>query len=123
MQDDEVNLYRDKALERLASCNNNPECFIAETDKEDMGVTSDMLEAMGLIEIKALSEPIRAILEHYLLISKSNWIRDGAIRGLSYLDDKQAIPVIEKALAQETEPRLKRYMAKVITGLRRDITD
>ena len=60
----------------------------------------------------------RSLLERCLLESKSNWIRDEAMRGISYLDNPQSLDAVEKAIVKETLPRLKRYMMRVAQRLR-----
>jgi hypothetical protein len=51
------------------------------------------------------------------IVSESAIIRDGAVSGLSFLDDKRAIPQLRMLLESETAPILKNNIKVAIKCL------
>lgn len=63
---------------------------------------------------------VRLNLLERCLFSESYYIRDGAILGIEFLNDKSAIDTIKLAIEKEDIPELKEYMSQVIYFLEKD---
>lgn len=88
-------------------------------EKEHHGTSADILETLGHISIPAYAEERRQILTACLYKSRpSSWLRDGAVRGLSYLDDPRTLGALEVALGNEPEGRMRNYLTRVIKQIR-----
>ncbi len=83
----------------------------------DLSAASDALEQMGLIENPYNENQRRVILES-CLVSPSLWVRDGAYKGLSYIDSPLSLPAIVSASKMETSSRLINYTALIVKRLR-----
>lgn len=80
-------------------------------------VAADALKWLGLMDTDAFINERRILLEFCLLKSTSTWIRDGAIVGLSYIDNPQSITSVQQALEQETAQWLKGDIETVLKQL------
>jgi competence CoiA-like predicted nuclease len=60
----------------------------------------------------------RRLLERCLLVSYSIAVKDGAILGLAFMDDPEAIPTLEKAREQETNLEFRRDIEQVLEQLK-----
>ena len=104
-----IGAYGEEAVEALA------EIIRLREIGED--VSSEALRWLGLMERTTSYRRRRRLLED-CLFSPSPGIRDGAVLGLSFMDDQHAIPYIETALEIEDRDWLRRTMEQVIADLR-----
>jgi hypothetical protein len=107
---DLVERYSKAAIEALADLilgeNVNPE------------VASEALRWLGQIENPLSHRERRWLLEKSLLSSRSAKIRDGALLGLSFLGDPEAIPYVARAIQQEPVRELRQDMIQTLEELK-----
>ena len=108
------------ALDRLIQVNGRPAVFIINSliKKHALNniMISETLRALGRIEDENTKN------ERYELLigsikSSSAIIRDAAVSGLSFLDDKRALPQLHILFETETVPTLKNNIRVAIKGL------
>lgn len=80
-------------------------------------IASEALRWLGHMIDPPSREARRGLLERSLL-SKSSFIRDGAVLGLAYIDDPRSIPALEQALEREEIATLRRDLELVLDQLR-----
>lgn len=81
----------------------------------DENIISETLKALGRIENKNTKEQRYQVLM-YFIKHDSAIIRDGAVSGLSFLDDKRALPQLYMLFETETVPILKNNIEVAIKG-------
>ena len=79
-------------------------------------LAAEALVCLGRIEDPYTFLKRRSLLEASLF-SPSHFIRDGALVGLSYLDDPHAISHLRLAIERETNTELRRYMQQLLREL------
>lgn len=105
---DLIEQYGDIAIEIIAD--------LTIGEQVDTEVASEALRWIGQIE-NPLTHPLRRWLLERSLNSSSASVRDGAVLGLSFMDDPAAIPSIKRALKQEKHPHLRLRMEKTLAQL------
>ncbi len=78
-------------------------------------IISETLKALGRIENENTKEQRYQVLMHFIK-HDSAIIRDGAVSGLSFLDDKRALPQLYMLFETETVPILKNNIEVAIKG-------
>jgi hypothetical protein len=76
-------------------------------------VAAEALRWLGQFEHASTRERRRLLLEQ-CLTHRSYLVRDGAITGLGYVDDRLSAPAVQKALERESEAVLRRDMEKML---------
>lgn len=84
----------------------------------EISIAAQALEIVGLFEHPSYYQDRKRLLELCLLKSDSAWVRDGAIRGISYMDDPHSLNLIELALNRENVTEIKDYILQVIEQLK-----
>ena len=79
-------------------------------------VASEALRWIGYMEHQSSYKLRRWLLEK-CLFSSSSWIRDGALLGLSFLDDPHAVSYLRKAIEREKIEELKKDMQQALEQL------
>ena len=100
-----IETYGEPAVEELAD-------FVSSSQMNGE-LAAESLVCVGRIEDPATLIKRRSLLEASLS-SSSHFIRDGALLGLSYLDDPHAIPHLKRAIERESSTQLRRYMQQVL---------
>jgi hypothetical protein len=72
-------------------------------------IAEQALKIIGMDENRFNHNDRRELLEA-CLSHNSIWVRNGAIKGISYMDDPKALNSITKALETEKVPELREYM-------------
>ena len=57
------------------------------------------------------------LLENSLLTNSSALVRDGALLGIALLDDRHAVPYLNRAIQQEQCPELRESIRQVLEQL------
>ena len=107
-----IQKYGDKAIEAIT-------CVIL-YERVNPEVASEALRWLGEINHPESYKFRLWLLERSLSISSSK-VRDGAILGLSYLNDPHAIHYLEQAIEQEKIIELRDDMKQVLSQLKREI--
>jgi len=109
-----------KALDRLIRANGKPAVrIINDLIKKHIlndDVISETLKALGRIEDENTKYERYELLIGSI-INESAIIRDGAVSGLSFLDDKRALPQLRMLVETETVPILKNNIKIAIISL------
>jgi hypothetical protein len=79
-------------------------------------LASEALRWLGRMEDPTTYHDRRWLLEHSLTHS-SGYVRDGAVLGLSSMDDPHATSALRQAMAREPLPQLRKNMAQAIEQL------
>lgn len=103
-----VKKYGNEAMEAIT-------CLIV-YEKVNLEVAGEALRWLGRIEHPESYEYRRWLLERSLGLNSTR-VRDGAILGLSSMDDKHAIPYIKQAIEREQCAELKVDMEQVLEQL------
>jgi hypothetical protein len=103
-----VKKYGNDALEAIT-------CLIV-YERVNSEVIGEALRCLGRIEHTESYEYRRWLLERSLGLSSTR-VRDGAIIGISFLDDKHAIPYLKSAIQKEKCSELKADMETVLEQL------
>jgi hypothetical protein len=101
--------YGNLAIDLLSS-------FIA-SDKLGYEIVSETLRWLGQIEHPLSHQKRLWLLEHNLSHTSAR-VRDGAILGLSFMDDPTAIAYIERAINKEAVRELRHDMQEVLSQLK-----
>jgi hypothetical protein len=104
-----VKRYGDLAIDVLAGH------IIGETINAE--VAAEVLRWIGQMDDVKTHHKRRWLLERCLNCSSAR-VRDGAVLGLSFLDDPHAIPYLESAIEHESIHELRRDMEQVLDQLR-----
>lgn len=91
--------------------------LLVEEDRIPHGVLAEALRWFGQMDDEA-TYPHRRWLLEYCLRHQSAQVRDGAILGLSFLEDPRVIPALERAMTQELHQTLSSDIAQVLEDLR-----
>ncbi len=109
-----------KALDGLIQVNGKPTIRIINNliRKHDINddMISETLKGLGRIEDDNTKDERYEFIIRFI-INESSVIRDGAVRGLSYLDDKRALPQLRMLFEFEPTPILKSNIKVAIKGL------
>jgi hypothetical protein len=105
---DLIKKYGDDALAELA--------YFIVYEKASAEVTGEALRWLGLMD-HPLSYHWRLWLLERSLSSRSARIRDGAVLGLAFLDDPEAIPYLRQAVDREPVKELRADMEQVLAQL------
>lgn len=89
------------------------------SNKYSSSIISEALRWIGKLDHPQTHYSRLNLLER-CLFSDSYYIRDGAILGIEFLDDKNAIDTIKIAMEKENVPEIKKYMSQVIFYLQED---
>lgn len=100
-----IETYAEPAVEELAA--------LLESGKVNAELAAETLVCLGRIEEGVTYLKRRTLLEE-ALSSSSHFIRDGALVGLSYLDDPHAISHLRLAIEREMNTQLRRYMQQLL---------
>lgn len=91
--------------------------YLILSHKVDDRVALYALTVLGDLEDPSTHEARYVTLKDCLDDYHSAWVRSGAIRGLSLLEDKRAISVLRQKMGQERHPRLRQDMEEVADEL------
>ena len=80
------------------------------------GVISEALRWIGLMDDAATHEDRRRFLQRHLS-SRSVQVRDGALLGISFMDDPRSLPSMRKAVECEKVDELKKDLQQVMDQL------
>ena len=80
-------------------------------------VASEALRILGRLRHRITYRERLWLLERCLLYSPFARVRDGALLGLSFINDKLSIPPIKSAIEKETIPELRHDMKRVLAQL------
>lgn len=80
-------------------------------------VASESLRILGRLRHKITYRERLWLLERCLLYSPFARVRDGALLGLSFINDKLAIPPLKSAIEKEAIPELRHDMKRVLAQL------
>ena len=83
----------------------------------DKEIAMETLRQLGLSEHEPTYDARQKLLLQHLH-SDLAMIRYGAMYGLSYMDDPETTPEIQRAYERETDPYLKKYMRAALAQLR-----
>lgn len=106
-----IQIYNDLAIDALTT--------IILSNQHNASIFSEALRWIGKLE-HPQTHFSRLLLLERCLFNKSYYIRDGALLGIEFLDDKNAINTIKIAIEKETIPELREYMYQVIYYLEMD---
>ena len=89
-------------------------------DGKEPSQLADLLEFMGNIDIDLyLTE--REALIRIGLMSKDLWVRHGALRGASYLDNRNLIDDVRQLIESEQSNMVKNYAERILFNWEREI--
>lgn len=91
---------------------------LVEDSRADPAVIGEALRWLGLVKYRASHEDRLAVLVRALGATSAQ-IRDGALLGLSFLNDPRAIIPLETAASHEKKAVLRRFMREVIAQLQK----
>ncbi len=108
------------ALDRLIRANGKPAILIINHLIQELNLNKDLisetLRALGRIEDENTKEERYQLLMGFIK-NDSAIIRDGAVSGLSFLDDRRALPQLRMLFETEAVPILKNNIKVAIRGL------
>lgn len=104
-----ITQYGDSAINELA--------YLILREMVDDEVASEALRQLGQMDHPASYYSRRWLLEKSLLECSSAMVRDGALLGIALLDDRHAIPSVQRALQQEQCQELHESIQQVLEQL------